>query len=288
MLKGVLLGGLIGLAPGVLVLFLAFISWRKRLARYRSLDDLEGFRVRYCSGRRFGSWMKFFPWEGVGVLSVLGGKVHFTGIPNKGGGRFQIVVDGWDVGDYGKRSWLSNGLLHWIQLRHAAGDIFVCSETGPTVFGSTKKNQAILRAIAGSKGHLPGPATGGKYQVGQVWNYHARSGEAGSRLYIVRIEPHGKVGMIHHIHVDGLDIRNPLSPSGNQDCLPHAPVSARTLDESVTTMAIGHAWDMPDISEGYAVWREAFDQGEGGVFTIPVAEIIQHIEDIVTGAPASS
>ena len=99
----------------------------------------------------------------------------------------------------------------------------------------------------------------------------------------MRAEPNAKLGTIYHICVGGLKILNPHKDSGTQDNLPHSPVSKKTLDESVTTLAIEHTDDLPDISKGYSTWKEAFDNGEGGIFTIPVKQIIQYIEDIVTG-----
>ena len=122
-----------------------------------------------------------------------------------------------------------------------------------------------------------------KYKIGQVWNYTTRDGEEGSRIFIVRADPNEKLGTIYHIYIDGLKIKNPHIDSGAQDHLPHSPVSEKTLDESVTTLAIESAPNLPDVSEGYQTWREAFDKGEGGVFTIPANQIIQYIEDIVSG-----
>lgn len=127
------------------------------------------------------------------------------------------------------------------------------------------------------------PMTETKYKAGQVWSYQARQGEEGSHLYIVRVDPDEKLGVIYHIYVDGIRIKNPHSPSGNQDHLPHSPVTKKTLDDSVTSLVTDHADTLPDISEGYAAWREAFDNNQGGVFTIPVKQIVQYIEDIVNG-----
>ena len=121
-----------------------------------------------------------------------------------------------------------------------------------------------------------------KYRVGQVWNYRTRKGEESSRIFIVRADPHEKLGVIYHIYVDGVRIRNPGTSEGFQDCLPHSPVSEETLNDSVTTLASERAEQLPDVSEGYATWKKAFDSGEGGIFTIPVSQIIQFIEDIVT------
>ncbi len=117
-----------------------------------------------------------------------------------------------------------------------------------------------------------------KYQVGQVWNYQTRQGEESSRIIIVKAEPHKKLGVIYHIYVEGLRMRNPRTETGFQDRLSHCPVSEKTLDDSVTMLASGIADPLPDISEGYAIWKRAFDSGEGGIFTIPVNEIIQSLE----------
>jgi len=62
--------------------------------------------------------------------------------------------------------------------------------------------------------------------------------------------------------------------------LHHSPVDKSTLDASVTNL-IDAVNDVPDVSAGYKVWKEAFDSGRGGVFNIPVATIIESIESIV-------
>src|SRR3546814_18262358 len=36
---------------------------------------------------------------------------------------------------------------------------------------------------------------------------------------------------------------------------------------------------MPDISEGYAAWLPAFEKGQAGVFTQPVNQIVQLLEN---------
>ena len=56
------------------------------------------------------------------------------------------------------------------------------------------------------------------------------------------------------------------------------PVSRETLDQSVSKLS-GLNARFPDPSEGIEIWRDA----EGGVFSIPVAEIIQIGDDTVAG-----
>ncbi len=127
-------------------------------------------------------------------------------------------------------------------------------------------------------------ASASDYVIGQVWEYKTREGEAGSRLYIVHIEEHEKIGKIYHIFVDGVAIRNPHIDGGVQDVLPHAPVDEKTLELSLIKLT-GTTSQLPDISEGYGVWKEAFDSGEGGVFNIPVSQIIEYIEQVVGQNP---
>lgn len=141
----------------------------------------------------------------------------------------------------------------------------------------------LLVGCGGESPELESRMKESKYKIGQVWSYNTREGEEESRIFIVRADPDEKLGTIYHIYVDGLHIKNPHSASGSQDYLPHSPVSEKTLDNSVTSLVIENTSDLPDVSEGYKTWKEAFDKGQGGIFTIPVSQIVQYIEDIVTG-----
>lgn len=120
----------------------------------------------------------------------------------------------------------------------------------------------------------------GNIQEGQVWHYQTRAGEESSRLYIVQIDPHEKLGPIYHIALDGLKLRNPHLEGGLQSDLPHLPLGEAALQSSVTRLISSDA-SMPDISEGYGHWKAAFDAGEGGIFSIPVAQAVEYIEKAV-------
>ena len=52
-------------------------------------------------------------------------------------------------------------------------------------------------------------------------------------------------------------------PGGVQDHLPHSLVEEKTLKDSLTKL-LGTTKSLPDISEGYKVWKEVFDTGQGG------------------------
>jgi len=142
------------------------------------------------------------------------------------------------------------------------------------------------RWLAACLGLFAAGAHANEYQEGQVWQYKTRTGEESSRLYVVKVETLSNGERAFHIHLDKLSIQTGYLPGNVQTALPHVPVSAATLDQSVVRLQ-GLTDNPPDISEGYAVWREAYDAGEGGIFTIPVAEIVEYIESIARQHPGT-
>ncbi len=117
-----------------------------------------------------------------------------------------------------------------------------------------------------------------EFKEGQVWKYETRDGEESSLVYIVKIDNNDVLGNIYHLYIDGISIKNPYSESGYQDHIPHSPVDATTLEKSLTEL-VHVTSDPPDISQGYKIWKEALESGEGGVFNIQIKEIIQYIEE---------
>lgn len=122
------------------------------------------------------------------------------------------------------------------------------------------------------------PAQAIEFKPGQIWSYQTRPGEEGSKLYIARIDRGLGSRALYHLYIDGLQLKNPKFPGGVQDHLVHVPISREALEASVTELLQSDA-AMPDISEGYAVWLLSFEKGQAGVFTIPVAQVVQYIED---------
>lgn len=117
---------------------------------------------------------------------------------------------------------------------------------------------------------LTGFAEPDRYAAGQVWEYRTRPADEGSLLRIQRVEnPPGADEPVYHLSVIGLRFRNQeMDP-----VLAHTPVSRTTLDASVTRLSAKTS-TFPDPDEGIAQWRSA----QGGVFTIPVAEIIEIVD----------
>ena len=112
-------------------------------------------------------------------------------------------------------------------------------------------------------------ATPPRYAEGQVWSYKHRAGEESSLLKIQKIESAANE-TVFHISVKGFRLRNPsIVPM-----LPHAPVSQQTLDASVVSLQPDPG-NFPPVQEGIAQWRK----DNGGVFSIPVSQIIQVLDD---------
>ena len=121
--------------------------------------------------------------------------------------------------------------------------------------------------------------TNAKYAEGQVWKYRTRPGEEGSLLVIGKItetvsEP------TYGIYITGVRVKNPYAASGYQEVLPHAPVTGAVLDTSVTER-VDTTFALNGFDDGYREWKAAYDADKGGVFTIPVSEVVETIEQVV-------
>ena len=115
------------------------------------------------------------------------------------------------------------------------------------------------------------------FKVGQVWKYANRNGEDSSTLTILKIEKYEKGDTIIHIRVDGVKIYSPQAPTGYTIFIGHLPFSEKSISKSVTKL-VGQNNDLPDFSEGYNQWKEAWDTGQGGYWTVDLKEAIDGID----------
>ena len=119
-----------------------------------------------------------------------------------------------------------------------------------------------------------------RYSSGQVWKYKTRDHEADSRLTVVRVDTEDNdYGVIVHIYVSDVAIKNESAPDGVTTFVAHLPYTEEALDESVTELIEDHSDSNTDYEEGYQLWRKAYRSGEAGVFDIPVAEAISFVEE---------
>ncbi len=57
----------------------------------------------------------------------------------------------------------------------------------------------------------------------------------------------------------------------------HAPVSAKAFTRSVLALT-NESVDLEGFVEGYESWHSAFTDGNAGIFTITLAEIVEYME----------
>lgn len=119
-------------------------------------------------------------------------------------------------------------------------------------------------------------ATESKYKVGQVWSYKTRPGEEKSTFVVVRVESHPKTGNIVHIALRGLKLKRP--GGGLIEAANHLPFSEAAIGKSAVKLVKEKA-ELPDYAEGYRLWREAFEAGEAGVYTVTIAEAVGVMEE---------
>ena len=119
-----------------------------------------------------------------------------------------------------------------------------------------------------------------KFKVGQKWSYRARPGEEASYFIVVKIDNDPNLGRIIHIAMHGLKIKNPQSPKGLSETVSHMPFAEEAIEKSEVKL-LKEKVELPDFKEGYQLWREAFDAGRGGIYTITVAEAVSVMETIL-------
>ena len=76
------------------------------------------------------------------------------------------------------------------------------------------------------------------------------------------------------------------APGGQPNLFAHMPFDATALASSCRQVI---ATDVPvrsEFNDGYATWREAFDAGKGGYFTISVDQAIDFVKSILAGSGA--
>jgi hypothetical protein len=117
-------------------------------------------------------------------------------------------------------------------------------------------------------------------EVGQVWKYHNRENESASRVTVVRIETLKGYGRIVHVFVDNLQIKCSRYENGIMPSLTHSPLTEEAFWKTVTELE-GITRHLPEFEEGYQTWRDAFDAGEAGVFTITVDRIVVLMEETI-------
>jgi len=119
-----------------------------------------------------------------------------------------------------------------------------------------------------------------EFKAGQVWNYRTRPTEANSTLTICKVEIAGKLGKVIHISLADVKVKSDKNIDGFATNISHLPFSESAVKQSVTKL-VKEGVALPDYQEGYDLWRNSVESGEGGVWTIPVAEAVAAMESLL-------
>lgn len=115
------------------------------------------------------------------------------------------------------------------------------------------------------------------FKVGQIWKYDTRTGEDSSTVTILKIEKYEKNDTIIHIRVDNVKVFSPQSATGYSNVVGHLPYAKNALRKSLTKL-VEQTNNLPDFSEGYNLWKEAWDIGIGGYWTVDLKEAINGVD----------
>ncbi len=125
-----------------------------------------------------------------------------------------------------------------------------------------------------------------RFQVGQVWAYQTRLTDPKSTLQILKVERLHGTTIAVHIQVNGLNTKfAPDKKDGSTAS--HLPFSEEAIETSVTDLLAAKQLLPEDYKEGYEMWREAFLNGKAGVFTAPVARVVNMIEETTSSGNQS-
>lgn len=122
--------------------------------------------------------------------------------------------------------------------------------------------------------------TSDKFRAGQVWKYDTRPGEDNSTLTILNVEKYENGDAIIHVRLDGIKLYNPNSASGYSNSIGHLPFSDEAISRSVVTLA-GVIDSLPDFSDGYNQWKEAWESGKAGYWKVEVKEAVEGMDRIM-------
>ncbi len=124
---------------------------------------------------------------------------------------------------------------------------------------------------------LSGMSNANEFGVGQVWTFKDADLST-SRVIIGRIDRFSDgVMVLVSVAVTDAPIATTDAPT---QTIPHLPFEAEALKASV--VALDGEREVPKaFDEGYRIWRKAYDGGNAGAFTIPVASAVEYVKTTV-------
>lgn len=121
------------------------------------------------------------------------------------------------------------------------------------------------------------------FAVGERWKFDSvRAGARGATFTVLRIESDTAQGTIIHVGIDGVRIPSARAPGGFIEAIGHMPCTRVAIVASKPVL-VEKGVALPDFEEGYAMWREAFDSGRGGVFSVSLADAVEFMARTLAG-----
>lgn len=115
-------------------------------------------------------------------------------------------------------------------------------------------------------------ATAADLAPGQAWSYRDAQLPS-SRVVIGRIDGAG-ASKVASVSIVDAPLPDPETGALAPRLVEHAPIAIDALLASLLRRE-GEAPTPEGFEGGYRIWRNAFDAGQGGVFTLGVAEIVR-------------
>lgn len=121
-----------------------------------------------------------------------------------------------------------------------------------------------------------------RYHVGQRWQCQGRTADNPPLLLINEISTHPRGGLIYHISLQDIRVRNPRTPGKLLTEMAYLPVAVQTLEHSGLQLRDIQPIN-PAYQEGRQQWQAAFDAGNAAVYGNTVAAIVHLIEKQLHG-----
>ncbi len=141
---------------------------------------------------------------------------------------------------------------------------------------------AAAMMLGQAQGQAGADAEASRYRPGQVWSYRTRPQDQGSELIVVAIDHDPRLGTIVHVQLQGVFLAGPgAGPGaapGRTTTIGHMPFSEAAIDRSV--IALQRTAALPDFRDGYDKWRDAYDVGRAGIFTLAVDEAVDSVDQV--------
>ncbi len=115
----------------------------------------------------------------------------------------------------------------------------------------------------------------GKFKVGQRWNYWARPGEEQSTFVVEKIESHPTLGVVMHVGLDDLILKNGKTTQG---LLLHLVLTRDALAESAAKV-LEETAPLPPFQPAYEAWKKQVDDtGTAPVISKTLANYLNSLD----------